>query len=87
MQRPSVNLTWVRKFLFFAATRIESMSSKLHTIPKSPTSHRLVFDPLPQVIDGKIYFLEILNLRPQDSPPMKQVLAFDLGIMRFIVFC
>ena len=57
------------------------MTCKLHNIPKSQTDYSLLFEPFPQVIDGKIYFLENYNVRPKDSPPMRQALAFDLGIM------
>ncbi len=62
------------------------MTEKLHAIPKAPTERALLFEPCPQVIDGKIYFFERLNERPKDGPPIRQVLAFDLGILRFFFF-
>jgi len=72
-------------FLCFQ-TMIESMSFSLHTIQKCQIDLDLIFELFPQVIDGKIYFLENYNRRQNDSPPIRQVLAFDLGAIRFLFF-
>jgi len=82
---PLKNLILVRRPFFFAETWIETMSYKLHMIPKSQIDHSTLFEPAPQVIDGKIYFLENYSTKQEGSPQIRQVLAFDLSTMKLML--
>ena len=71
-----------RILFFFVKTLIESLSYTLHPLSKSPAEGSLIFEPLPQVVNRKIYFVENTPFRSEDKPLIRQVLAFDLGILR-----